>query len=66
MTLKDEVASILKNLLGPGIAKQLDNFDDPAKYPNDFLDECTYFLGQFIGDEAAKKKMEPLYKKYIK
>jgi len=52
--------------LGPLISKQLDNFDNPEKYPKDFLDECAYFLGRFIGETAAKNKLEPLYKKYAK
>jgi len=66
MTLKAEAGSVFEKLLGPLISKQLDNFDNPEKYPKDFLDECAYFLGRFIGETAAKNKLEPLYKKYAK
>lgn len=64
MTLKDEAKEIFEKLLGPEIAEQLNNFDDPEKYPKDFLDECVDFLGKFIGEDSARKKLERLYKKY--
>jgi len=66
MALKDEAKSILEKLLGPEVAKQVDNFDDPEKYPKDFLDECVYFLSRLIGEETARKKFEPLYRRYVK
>lgn len=66
MTLKEDAKAIFDKLLGSVASEQLNNFDDPEKYPKDFLDECTDFLSKFIGEEAAKKKLEPLYKKYIK
>jgi hypothetical protein len=66
MVLKEEAKSIFERLFGPEVARQLDTFDDPGKYPEDFLEECVYFLGKFIGEEAAKKKLEPLYRKYSK
>ena len=52
-------------MFGSVVAKQLDNFDNPEKYPKDFLEECTDFLGKFIGEDAAKKKLEPLARKYL-
>jgi len=66
MGLKEEAKSIFESLFGSEIAKQLDSFDNPEKYPQDFLEECTTFLGKFIGDDAAKKKMDPLSRKYLK
>ncbi|MCX6817397.1 MAG: hypothetical protein NTU57_00895 [Candidatus Aenigmarchaeota archaeon] len=66
MALKEEAKSVFDKLLGSVVSEQLKNFDDPEKYPKDFLDECTDFLGKFIGVCAAKKKMDPLYRKYIK
>jgi hypothetical protein len=66
MGLKEEAKSIFESLFGSEIAKQLDSFDNPEKYPMDFLEECTTFLGKFIGEEAARKKLEPLNKKYMK
>ncbi|MFH1237319.1 MAG: hypothetical protein V1648_02845 [Candidatus Aenigmatarchaeota archaeon] len=66
MALKDEAKSLFDKMLGSVISDQLKNFDNPEKYPKDFLDECTDFLGKFIGSDAAKKKMDPLYRKYIK
>ncbi len=66
MTLKEEAKELLNRLLGSVVSEQVDGFDDPEKYPKDFLDECGDFLGKFIGQDAAKKKLEPLYKKYIK
>ena len=64
MTLKDEVKDIFSSLFGPEIAKQVDNFEKPDIYPKDFLDQSAYFLGKFIGEDTARKKLEPLYKKY--
>jgi hypothetical protein len=64
MTLKAEVKDILSGLFGPEVAKQVDNFENPNSYPKDFLDQSVYFLGKFIGEDAARKKLEPLYKKY--
>lgn len=64
MNLYDDAKRIFVQLLGPNVAKEIDNFDDPKKYPKDFLDECTYFLSKLIGEEAAKKNFSPLYKKY--
>jgi hypothetical protein len=64
MTLKEEAKQVLTELFGPEVAKQVDKFDKPEDYPKDFLDECVFFLGKFIGDNAAKRKFEPLYKKY--
>lgn len=66
MGLKEDAKVIFESLFGSGIAKQLDSFDNPEKYPQDFLEECTTFLGKFIGEAAAKKKLEPLAKKYVK
>ena len=66
MTLKEEAKAILNKLLGSIVSEQVDSFDDSGKYPKDFLDECTDFLGRFIGQNAARKKLEPLYKKYVK
>ncbi len=64
MSLRDDAKGVLGKLFGSDVAKQVDLFDDPEKYPKDFLDECAYFLGRFIGGPAARKKMEPLYRKY--
>jgi len=66
MELKENAKRIISGMLGPDISNQISVFDDPNKYPKDFLDECIYFLGKFIGDDAARKKFEPLYKKYVK
>jgi hypothetical protein len=66
MTLKDEVKEIFNELFGPEMAKQVDNFEKPSMYPKDFLDQSVYFLGKLIGEDVAKKKIEHLYKKYLK
>ncbi len=66
MGLKEEAKAIFEGLFGSEIAKQLDSFDNPEKYPTDFIEECTTFLGKFIGDEAARKKLKPLANKYVK
>ena len=65
MSLKEEAKGIFSELFGPEVAKQVDKFENPEEYPKDFLEECVYFLGKFIGEDAAKKKFEPLYKKYV-
>lgn len=66
MGLYEDAKKIFLDLLGPEVAKQIDNFEDPRKYPKEFLDECTYFLSKLIGEKSAKEKLLPLYKKYIK
>jgi hypothetical protein len=66
VSLKEESKQILSALFGPEVARQVETFEDPEKYPKDFLDECTYFLGKFVGESAAKGKFKVLYKKYIK
>ena len=66
MGLYEDSKKIIMDILGEEVAKQLDNFEDPEKYPEDFLNECIYFLSKLIGDETAKSKFQPLYKKYIK
>jgi len=66
MGLREDAKKIILDLLGEEVAKQLDNFENPEKYPKDFLNECIYFLSKLIGEETAKAKFQPLYKKYIK
>jgi hypothetical protein len=66
MGLKEDAKSIFESLFGSEIARQLDSFDNPEKYPQDFLEECTTFLGELLGEEAARKKLEPLAKKYAR
>jgi len=66
MALKEEAKSIFSQLFGPEVAKQVDRFDKPEDYPKDFLDECMYFMGKLIGEGAARKKFEPLRKKYLR
>jgi len=64
--IKKDAKKIFLNLFGPEIAKQIDNFEDPNKYPKEFLEECTYFLSKLIGEKPAKEKLMPLYKKFKK
>ena len=64
MTLKEEAKGIFTELFGPEVAKQVDKFDKPEDYPKDFLDDCVFFLGKFLGEDTAKRKFESLYKKY--
>ena len=66
MGLKEDAAKIFRELFGDVVAKQVENFDDPEKYPEDFLEECESFLAQLIGAEMAKKKMQLLSKRYLK
>ena len=66
MGLKEDAKAVFESLFGSEIARQLDSFDNPEKYPQDFLEECSTFLGKFIGENAARKKLEPLAKKYLK
>ena len=66
MTLKEESRDIIKKSLGKEIAKQIDSFDDPEKYPGDFINQCIYFLGSLIGEENAKKEFSPIVNKYLK
>jgi hypothetical protein len=64
--LREDAKKLFEELLGPQVASQLDNFDDPKRYPNDFLDECEHFLSELIGKDAAEKKINALREKYGK
>jgi len=64
--LKNDAMKIFLELYGTEVAKQLNDFEDPRKYPKDFLEECTYFLSKLMGEEPAKKRLLPLYEKYIR
>lgn len=66
MGLKEDAKKIVLDILGDEVAKQIDNFEDPEKYPKDFLDECKFFIAKLMGEEAAETKFKPLYEKYIK
>lgn len=66
MGLYEDARKIFLDLFGFEVADQLKNFEDPNKYPKEFLEECTYFLSKLMGEELAKEKMKPLYKKYLK
>ena len=64
MGIYEDSKKIFLDVFGQEVAKQLDGFDKPDKYPEDFLEECTYFLSKLVGENAAKEKFQPLYKKY--
>ena len=66
MGIYEDSKRIFSDMFGPEVARQVDSFDDSEKYPKDFLDECAYFLSKLIGEDAAKKKFQPLYDKYCK
>jgi hypothetical protein len=63
-SMREDFRSIFQGLFGSDVAKQVDGFDNPERYPNEFVEECTDFLGKLIGRDAAVKKLETLYKKY--
>jgi hypothetical protein len=64
MSLKEEVKKIFEKTIGKEAAKAIDVFEDPEKYPDDFIEEAISFLANFIGKEAAEKKFEDVIKKY--
>ncbi|MFH1474050.1 MAG: hypothetical protein ABIE55_04145 [Candidatus Aenigmatarchaeota archaeon] len=64
MALKDDAKKIILDLFGREVARQLDSFDDPEKYPEDFMEECEYFLAKIIGEDVTRRKLKPLYRKY--
>ena len=65
MSLKEDVLAGISEILGADSAKQvIGNFDDPKKYPKDFLDEYRFFMQKLIGYDAAQRKVYPVYKKY--
>jgi len=66
MSLRDDAKKVIEEILGPEAANIINTFDNPEKYPKDFLDECVYFLEKLVGEESAKKRFEPLYEKYVK
>lgn len=65
MGLKEDVLAGIAEVLGADSAGQVvGTFDDPKKYPKDFLDEYLFFMQKLIGDGAAERKAIPLYRKY--
>ena len=65
MGLREDVLAGIAEVLGEDSAKQvIGNFDDPKKYPKEFLDEYLFFMQKLIGDDAARRKIDPMYKKY--
>jgi len=66
MGIREDVKKIFAEILGPEFVDVVDNFENPEKYPKDFLEECKYFLEKIIGKEAAEKNLQPLYEKYLK
>ena len=64
--LYGKTKKIFLNIFGPEVAKQLDNFQDPKKYPKDFLDQSKFFLSKLLGERMAEEKLLNLYKKYAK
>lgn len=65
MGLKEDVLAGIAEVLGTDCAEQvIGTFDDPKKYPKDFLDEYLFFMQKLIGDAAAERKIIPMYKAY--
>ncbi len=62
--LKEDVVSVCIELCGKDFAKQIDSFDDPDKYPKDFVEEAIYFVSKLVNPEIVKKKFKPIIKKY--
>lgn len=65
MGLKDDAKAVISEMLGSTVAAQVDSFEDPKKYPKEFIEECIFFLGRMMGDDIARKKFEPIMRKYI-
>ena len=66
MGLKEDAMRTIISIFGKEAAKQIASFENPDKYPKDFLDECVYFMSDLMGSEATKIVFGPLYRKYIK
>ncbi|MEM7825872.1 MAG: hypothetical protein QW412_03380 [Candidatus Aenigmatarchaeota archaeon] len=66
MSLYEDAKRIILDLFGPKFLNVLDSFEDPKKYPMEFLEELKYFLEKAIGKEAAEEYVKPLYEKYGK
>jgi len=66
MGLLEDAERIVEADFGSNVAAQLSTFDNPDKFPKDFLDDCVFFIGLLIGEDAAKRKFAPLYAKYVK
>jgi benzoyl-CoA reductase/2-hydroxyglutaryl-CoA dehydratase subunit BcrC/BadD/HgdB len=66
MSIYEDAKKLFVELLGLEVAKVIDTFEDPKKYPKEFLEECKYFLAKIVGEEPAKEKLQPIYEKYFK
>lgn len=64
--VRREVKDIFIKLFGAEIAKVVDTFDDPKRYPKEFMEECIYFLEKLIGRERALELLLPIFKKHFK
>jgi hypothetical protein len=64
MGVEEEAKEKVGELLGEEIVSKIKESQNPAKDPKEFLDECLFILGKLIGEDAAKKKFEDIYKKY--
>lgn len=66
MGLKNDVKKIFVEISGTAVAEQVEHFEDPESYPEDFCRECHHFLSQIIGESAAKERLDPICRKYLK
>ena len=64
MGLKEDIKKIFLDLFGPDVANQVERFEDPERYPQDFLEECIFFLAEFVGEQAATSLLQPVVSKY--
>jgi len=62
--LAKDVEKICIELCGEEVAKQIVNFDDPGKYPKDFVEETIYFISRLVDPVLVKNKFKPVLKKY--
>ena len=63
--LYSQVESILQSVFGSGASIQLSKIAQkfpPRDHPVEFLLECKNLLAPMIGEESAKKMLEPVYK----
>lgn len=64
--LKRDIKELFLKIFGPRVAKVVDEFDDPKRYPEEFTKECFFFLSKLMGKEKALNLLLPILKKHFK
>ena len=66
MSLYIDVEKMFRLFIGEDSALVLKGFGNPEQYPEDFMENCNFFLAKIIGKDEADEVLNPVFKKYVK